>query len=72
MIQHISNMLQLDIVHLDGQYDYIFNHNYDLFPDVVTFEQFNEYEYDYCTDNNINYSDYVIDYYANQQIQFKK
>lgn len=72
MIQHLSNMLQLDIVHLDEQYNYIFDNEYDLFPDVVTFEQFNEYEYDYCTDNNINYSDYVIDYYANQQIQFKK
>lgn len=69
MIQHLSNMLQLNIVHLDEQYNYIFDHEYDLFPDVVTFEQFNQYEYEY---HNINYSDYVIDYYANQLIQFKK
>lgn len=72
IIQHLSNMLQLDIVHLDEQYDYIFNHDYDLFPDVVTFEQFKEYEYEYCNEKHINYSDYVIDYYANQLIQFKK
>lgn len=72
MLQHLSNMLQLDIVHLDEQYNYIFDNEYDLFPDVVTFERFNEYEYDYCTDNNINYSDYVIDYYVNELIQFKK
>lgn len=72
MIQHLSNMLQLDIVHLDEQYNYIFNHDYDLFPDVVTFERFNEYESDYCNEKHINYSDYVIDYYANQLIQFKK
>ena len=65
-------MLQLDIVHLDEQYDYIFNQDYDLFPDVVTFEQFKEYEYEYCNEKHINYSDYVIDYYANQLIQFKK
>ena len=72
IIQHLSNMLQLNIVHLDEPYNYIFDNKYDLFPYVVTFEQFNEYEYDYCIDNNINYSDYVIDYYANKQIQFKK
>lgn len=72
MIQHISNMLQLSIVHLDEQYNYIFDNEYDLFADVVTFERFNEYEYDYCTDNNINYSDYVIDYYVNTLIRFKK
>lgn len=72
LIQHLSNMLQLDIVYLDKEYNYIFNHNYDLFPDVVTFEQFNNSEYDYCTDNNINYSDYVIDYYLNTLIRFKK
>lgn len=72
LIQHLSNMLQLNIVHLDEQYNYIFDNEYDLFPNVVTFEQFNEYEYEYCNDNNINYSDYVIDYYANQLIQFKK
>lgn len=72
MIQHLSNMLQLDIVHLDEQYNYIFNNEYDLFPDVVTFERFTEYEYEYCNNHNINYSDYVIDYYANQLIQFKK
>lgn len=72
MLQHLSNMLQLDIVHLDEQYNYIFDNEYDLFPNVITFERFNEYEYDYCTDNNINYSDYVIDYYANTLIQFKK
>ena len=72
LIQHLSNMLQLNIVHLDEQYNYIFDHEYDLFPDVVTFEHFNEYEYNYCNNHNINYSDYVIDYYANQLIQFKK
>lgn len=72
MIQHLSNMLELDIVHLDEQYNYIFDNEYDLFPDVVTFERFNEYEYEYCNNHNINYSDYVIDYYANQLIQFKK
>lgn len=65
MIQHLSNMLQLDLVYLDEQYNYIFNQEYDLFPDVVTYEDFNEYEYNYCNDHNINYSDYVIDYYAN-------
>ena len=42
-------MLQLNIVHLDELYNYIFNNEYDLFPNVVTFEQFNEYEYEYCT-----------------------
>lgn len=57
MIQHISNMLQLDIVHLDEQYTYIFNQEYDLFANVVTFERFNEYEYEYCTNNQINYSE---------------
>lgn len=72
LIQHLSNILQLNIVHLDEQYNYIFNHAYDLFPNVVTFERFNEYEYEYCNEKNINYSDYVIDYYANQIIQFKK
>lgn len=72
MIQHLSNMLQVDIVHLDELYNYIFDHEYDVFPDVVTFEQFNEYEYEYCNDHNINYSDYVIDYNANQLLQFKK
>lgn len=72
LIQHLSNMLQLNIVHLDEQYNYIFNHDYDLFPDVATFERFNEYEYEYCNEKNINYRDYVIDYYANQLIQFKK
>lgn len=72
MIQHLSNMLELDIVHLDEQYNYIFDNEYDLYPDVVTFELFNEYEYNYCTNKNINYSDYVIDYYANQLISFKK
>lgn len=40
-------------------------------PDVVTFENFNEYEYNYYNDHNINYSDYVIDYYTNQLIHFK-
>ncbi len=72
LIQHINNMLQLDIVHLDEQYNYIFNHDYDLFPDVITFERFNEYEYEYCNEKNINYSDYVIDYCANTLIRFKK
>lgn len=72
MIQHLSNMLELDIVHLDEQYNYIFDNEYDLFPNVVTFEQFNEYENEYCNNHNINYSDHVIDYYANQLIQFKK
>lgn len=72
MIQHLSNMLQLSIVHLDEPYNYIFDNEYDLFPDVVTFERFNEYEYEYCNEKHINYSDYVIDYYANQLIQFKK
>lgn len=70
MIQHLSNMLQLSIVHLDGLYNYIFDTEYDLFPDVVTFERFNEYEYEYCNNHNINYSDYVIDYYANTLIRF--
>lgn len=65
-------MLQLNIVHLDGLYDYIFDREYDLFPDVVTYQHFNEYEYYYCNDNNINYSDYVIDHYANQLIQIQK
>lgn len=72
LIQHLSNMLQLDLVHLDEQYNYIFNQDYDLFPNVITFERFIEYEYKYCNDNNINYSDYVIDYYFNQLLQFKK
>ena len=72
MVQHLSNMLQLDLVHLDEQYNYIFDNEYDLFPDVVTYENFNEYEYDYCNNNNINYSDYVIDYSTNQLIRFKK
>lgn len=72
MLQHLSNMLQLSIVHLDEPYNYIFDKEYDLFPDVVTFERYNEYEYEYCNNHNINYSDYVIDYYANQLIQFKK
>ena len=72
MIQHLSNMLQLNIVHLDGSYPYIFDNEYDLFPDVVTFDRFNEYEYEYCNNHNINYSDYVIDYCTNQIIQFKK
>lgn len=72
IIQHLSNMLQLDLVHLDEQYNYIFDHEYDLFPDVVTFERFNEYEYEWCNNNNINYSDYVIDYYVNTLIRFKK
>lgn len=72
LIQQLSNMLQLNMVHLDELYNYIFDNEYDLFPDVVTFEQFNEYEYEYCNDNNINYSDYVIDHYTNQLIQFKK
>ena len=72
MIQHLNNMLQLNIVHLDELYNYIFDHEYDLFPDVVTFECFNEYEYEYCNNNNINYNNYVIDYYANQIIRFQK
>ena len=72
MIQHLNNMLHLNIVSLDGLYNYIFDKEYDLFPNVVTFEYFNEYEYDYCTDNQINYSDYVIDYHNNQLIRFKK
>ena len=72
MIQHLSNMLQLDIVHLDELYNYIFDHEYDLFPDVATFELFTEYEYNYCNNHNINYSDYVIDYSTNQLIRFKK
>lgn len=72
MLQHLSNMLQLNLVPLDEQYNYIFDNEYDLFPDVVTFEQFNEYEYEYCNDHNINYSDYVIDYYTNQIIRFQK
>lgn len=72
MIQHLSNMLQLDIVRLDETYTYIFNQNYDLFPTIVGYYNFLEYEYYYCQDNNINYSDYVIDNYANQIISFKK
>lgn len=72
LIQHLSSSLLLGIVCLDNLYDYIFNHKYDLFPDVITFDQFNEYEYEYCQHNNINYSDYVIDYYNNQLISFKK
>lgn len=72
LIQHLSSSLLLDIVYLDNLYNYIFNHEYDLFQDVVTFDQFNEYEYEYCQHNNINYSDYVIDYYNNQVISFKK
>lgn len=72
MIQHLSCMLQLDIVPLDALYDYIFNQEYDLFPNVVGDYNFLEYEYYYCQDNNINYSDYVIDHYANQVISFKK
>lgn len=72
MIQHISNMLQLHIVYLDELYNYIFNHEYDLFPNIITYDTFLEYEYDYCQEKNINYSGYVIDYYLNQKIQFKK
>ena len=72
MIQHLNNMLQLDLVHLDELYKYIFDREYDLFPDVVTYELFQEYEYDYCTYNNINYSGYVIDYSTNQLIRFQK
>ena len=70
MVQHLSNMLQLNIVHLDGLYHYIFDNEYDLFPNVVTYDHFKEYEYEYCTNNHINYSDYVIDH--NQLIRFKK
>lgn len=72
MIQHLSNMLQLNIVHLDGSYHYIFDNKYDLFPNIAGYHEFLEYEYYYCQEKNINYSDYVIDYYANYLIQFKK
>lgn len=72
MIQHLSNMLQLDIVHLDEIYDYIFNNKYDLFPNVSGYYEFLEQEYYFCQEKNINYSDYVIDYYTNQIIQYKK
>lgn len=72
LIQHISNMLQLDIVHLDGIYNYIFDNEYDLFPNIAGYYEFLEHEYYYCQEKNINYSDYVLDYYANQRIQFKK
>lgn len=72
MIQHVNNMLHLDIVHLDGSYTYIFDHEYDMFPDVVTFDRFNEYEYEYCQHNNISYCDYVIDYENNIVISLKK
>lgn len=72
LISHLSNMLSLNIVYLDNFYDYIFDNEYDQFPCVVTFDRFNEYEYYYCQHNNIDYSDYAIDYYTNQLISFKK
>ena len=68
LIQHLSSSLLLNVVLLDELYDYI----YDMFPNVVTFDYFNEYEFQYCQHNNINYSDYVIDYCANKLISFKK
>lgn len=71
LIQHLSNLIQLDIVHLDGIYNYIFDHEYDLFPNVSGYYEFLEQEYYFCQEKNINYSDYVIDHYANQIIQFK-
>lgn len=71
MIQHLSNMLLLDVVKLDDLYNYIFDNEYDIFPDVITLDRFNEYEYEYCTYKDISYSDYVIDYY-NNQLSFKK
>lgn len=72
LIQHLSSSLLLNIVSLDNVYDYLFDNNYDIFPDVVTFDRFNDYEYEYCQHNNINYSDYVIDYAANKLISLKK
>lgn len=44
----------------------------DFYNDVYNASYDEEYEYEYCNEKNINYSDYVIDYYINQIIQFKK
>lgn len=57
MIQHLSNMLNLNVVILDELYDYIFDNEYDLFPNVVEYYNFLEYENDYCQHKNINYSE---------------
>lgn len=72
LIQHLSSSLLLNITSLDNLYDYLFDNEYDLFLDIVTFDRFNEYEYEYCQHNNINYSDYVIDYANNKLISLKK
>ena len=71
IIQHLSNMLLLNVVTLSNSYNYIYDHYYDLFPDVIDYYTFINLEYDYCNNNNISYSDYVIDYYNNTLISLK-
>lgn len=72
LIQHLSSMLKLDIVPLDEVYDFIFNNEYDMFPDVVQYFTYLEYENDYCNEHNINYEEYITDYNNNQLISLKK
>ena len=71
IIQHLSNMLLLNVVTLSDSYNYIYDHYYDLSPDVIDYFTFINLEYDYCNNNNISYSDYVIDYYNNTLISLK-
>lgn len=71
LIQHLSNMLLLDIVYLDDIYNFIFNQKYDMFPNSINYDEFKEYEFEYCQQHNINYDDHIIDYYINAPIQLK-
>lgn len=71
IIQHLSNMLLLNVVTLSDSYNYIYDHYYDLFPDVIDYNTFITLEFDYCNDNNISYNEYVIDYYNNTLIPLK-
>lgn len=71
LIQHASNMLLLNLVKLDNIYNFIFEQTYDMFPNCIDYYAFKEYEYEYCIKNNINYLDYVTDYYKNIPIQLK-
>ena len=59
------------ILILNDEYKYELNYKLLYSDEFKLFLDFYKYEYNYCNDHNINYSDYVIDYYANELIHFK-
>lgn len=59
ILDYINQLFDFDYELNDkGLFKYIFDEEYDLFPVLIDEYTFNEYEYNYCIENNLDYDDY--------------